>query len=35
VNYKQTGGQKIAPPIIPIRYDDPNGDANDLQPLTV
>ncbi|MEO6588459.1 MAG: hypothetical protein ABIP06_03935 [Pyrinomonadaceae bacterium] len=33
-NHKQSGGQKIMPPIVPIRYDDPNGDANNLQPLS-
>ena len=29
----QINQQKITPPIVPIRYDDPNGDANNLQPL--
>jgi excinuclease ABC subunit C len=33
-NYKAGGAEKIAPPIVPIRYDDPNGDARDLQPLS-
>lgn len=32
-NYKLTGEQKIEPLIVPIRYDDPNGDASNLQPL--
>lgn len=31
--HKQSGEQKISPPIVPIRYDDPNGDAQNLQPL--
>lgn len=32
-NHKSNGGRKIEIPIVPIRYDDPNGDANNLQPL--
>lgn len=32
-NYKSIGGKKIEIPIVPIRYDDPNGDAQNLQPL--
>lgn len=32
-NYKSNGGTKIEIPIVPIRYDDPNGDAQNLQPL--
>lgn len=32
-NHITNGGKKIEPPIVPIRYDDPNGDANNLQPL--
>lgn len=32
-NYKSNGGKKIEIPIVPIRYDDPNGDAQNLQPL--
>ncbi len=32
-NYNLNGEQKIMPPIVPIRYDDPNGDAQNLQPL--
>lgn len=32
-NYKLNGGKKIEIPIVPIRYDDLNGDAQNLQPL--
>lgn len=32
-NHKSNGGKKIEIPIVPIRYDDPNGDAQNLQPL--
>ncbi len=32
-NFKASGEKIIKPPIVPIRYDDPNGDAQDLQPL--
>lgn len=32
-NYESNGGKKIEIPIVPIRYDDPNGDAQNLQPL--
>ena len=32
-NFRRNGAQKITPPIVPIRYDDPNGDAQHLQPL--
>lgn len=32
-NYRANGEQNIKPPIVPIRYDEPNGDAQDLQPL--
>lgn len=32
-NYQKNGEKKIEPPIVPVRYDDPNGDAQDLQPL--
>jgi excinuclease ABC subunit C len=32
-NYKSNGERKIEPLIVPLRYDDPNGDANNLQPL--
>ena len=32
-NFKANGEQIIKPPIVPIRYDDPNGDAQNLQPL--
>lgn len=31
--YKSNRSGKIEIPIVPIRYDDPNGDANNLQPL--
>ena len=31
--FKADGEQIIKPPIVPIRYDDPNGDAQNLQPL--
>lgn len=32
-NYKSSGGKIFELPIVPIRYDDPNGDAQNLQPL--
>ena len=32
-NYKTRAEQKIEPLIVPIRFDDPNGDAQNLQPL--
>lgn len=32
-NFKQNGEYTITPPIVPIRHDDPNGDAQNLQPL--
>ena len=32
-DYKNGKSKKITPPIVPIRYDDPNGDADNLQPL--
>ena len=32
-NYHSNGEKKIEPLIVPIRYDDPNGDANNLKPL--
>ncbi len=32
-NFKQNGEHKITPPIVPVRYDDANGDAQNLQPL--
>jgi excinuclease ABC subunit C len=35
--YKDLQGEnkKIEPPIVPIRFDDPNGAATDLQPLNL
>jgi excinuclease ABC subunit C len=32
-NYKINGALTIQPLIVPIRFDDPNGDAQNLQPL--
>lgn len=32
-NFKADGERIIKPPIVPIRYDEPNGDAQNLQPL--
>ncbi len=32
-NNREGKSRKIRPPIIPIRYDDPNGDAGDLRPI--
>jgi len=32
-NHESNGEKKIEIPIVPIRYDDPNGDAQNLQPL--
>lgn len=32
-NYKTGGARQIEPLIVPIRFDDPNGDAQDLQPI--
>ncbi len=32
-NYRLGKSLKIAPLIVPIRYDDPNGDAGDLRPI--
>lgn len=32
-NFKTSGEQIIKPPIVPIRYDEPNGNAQNLQPL--
>lgn len=32
-NYMTGGERKLEPLIVPIRFDDPNGDAQNLQPL--
>lgn len=33
-NYRRGGASKIEPLIVPLRYTDENGDAQDLRPLT-
>ncbi|HEX8288780.1 MAG TPA: hypothetical protein VF556_12325 [Pyrinomonadaceae bacterium] len=33
-NYKKGNNRKVEPLIVPIRFDDENGDAKDLQPLS-
>lgn len=32
-NYRVAGGPSAEPLIVPIRFDDPNGDASDLRPI--
>ena len=34
INYQKGNHRKIEPLIVPIRFDDENGDAKDLQPLS-
>jgi len=32
-NYRRSGPREIIPLIVPIRFDDPNGSADDLRPI--
>ena len=32
-NYRLGLNKDLHPPIVPIRYDDPNGEARDLRPI--